>query len=261
VDEVLHQIDRIGELQRRFLPRTLPQLPGWQWTGYHRQGRWPGGDYYNLLTRPDGRLAVFLGDASDQGATSTAMVAMVHVLLRACPLSSGKDRSPYCPFDEPILQPPHVLLGHLNHVLVENSLEEQFMTAFSGVLDPADGLFHYADAGHPAPRWWRAKTKSVEALPLAPGYPLGLDADSTYHRRWIEIQPGDALIFMSDGLVAGWNPQGKSLGLKRLDQIIAESAGEGANAVKAAIVSEWEEMLDDQTPADDMTLLVLERLP
>jgi serine phosphatase RsbU (regulator of sigma subunit) len=65
---------------------------------------------------------------------------------------------------------------------------------------------------------------------------------------------------MSDGLVAGWNPQGVSLGVKRLDQIIAEAAGEGAAAVKAAIVSEWEDALEDQEPGDDMTLLVLERL-
>lgn len=260
MDERLRQINRIGELQRRFLPRVLPQLPGWQWAGYHRPGRWPGGDYYNLLTRPDGRLAVFLGDASDQGATSTAMVAMVHVLLRACPLSSGTNRSPYCPFEEPILQPPHILLEHLNRVLVENSLEEQFMTAFCGVLDPADGHFHYAGAGHPAPRWWRARTETIEPMPTAPGYPLGLDAESTYHRRWIEIEPGDAVVFMSDGLVAGWNPHGVSLGVKRLDQIIAESAGEGAAAVKAAIVGEWEDALEDQEPADDTTVLVLERL-
>lgn len=257
---MLRQIDRIAELQKRFLPRVLPRTPGWQWAGYHRQGRWPGGDYYNLLARPDGRVALFLGDASDQGATSAATVAMVHVLLRACPLSSGSDRTPYCPFHEPVLQPPHVLLEHLNRVLVENSLEEQFMTAFCGVLDPADGLFHYADAGHPAPRWRRARSKSIEAVPMAPGYPLGLEAESTYHRRWIEIESGDMLVFMSDGLVAGWNPRGEMFGLQRLDEIIAESAGEGAAAVKAAIASEWEELLDGQEPADDATLLVLERL-
>ncbi len=183
MDETLRQIDRIGESQRRFLPRVLPQTPGWQWAGYHRPGRWPGGDYYNVLARPDGRLSLFLGDASDQGATSTALVAMVHVLLRACPLSSGNDRTPYCPLHEPVLQPPHMLLEYLNHVLVENSLEEQFMTAFCAVLGPADGLFHYADAGHPAPRWWWARTKTVEAVPTAPGYPLGLEEQSTYHRR------------------------------------------------------------------------------
>ena len=73
--EMLRQIDRIAELQQRFLPRKLPQLAGWHWAGYHRAGRRPGGDYYNLFARPDGRLAMFLGDASDHGAISAALVA------------------------------------------------------------------------------------------------------------------------------------------------------------------------------------------
>ena len=257
--EMLRQIDRIAELQQRFLPRKLPQLAGWHWAGYHRAGRRPGGDYYNLFARPDGRLAMFLGDASDHGAISAALVAMVHVMLRACPLSSGKDRSPFCPLTEPVLQPPHILLEHLNRVLVENSLDEQFMTAFCGVLDPADGTFHFANAGHPEPRWWRKKKGGVEAVATASGYPLGLETASTYHRRWIEIAPGDLLVLFSDGLLASWNPAHEIFELQRLDQIISDTAREGADAVSAAITGEWDKLLAGKEPADDATILVLER--
>jgi len=114
------QIERMGELQRRLLPRELPRLEGWSFAGYYRVGRWPGGDVYDFLQLPDNRTTLIVADASDQGATSTASVAVLHVLLHACPLSSGKDHAPFCPIQQPSYQPPHVLLQHLNRVLYEH---------------------------------------------------------------------------------------------------------------------------------------------
>jgi sigma-B regulation protein RsbU (phosphoserine phosphatase) len=123
---------------------------------HYSAGFWPGGDYYDVLPLPDNRLLFLVADASDQGAASSALALMVRVVLHSCPLNLGAARLPSCPLATPSDQPPHVLLGHLSRVLAENKLEEQFMTAFCGVLDPADGWFRFANAGHPYPRWWRA---------------------------------------------------------------------------------------------------------
>ena len=165
--ERVRQLRMIGEWQRHLLPRELPQLPGWHIAGHYTAGPWPGGDYYECLRLPDGRILVLVADASDQGAPAAALVAMVRVVLHSCPLASGVERLPFCPLHETLVQPPHILLGHLNRVLVENSLEEQFLTAFGGVLNPAAGTFHYANAGHPAPRWWRAAGRPTHT-PQAP---------------------------------------------------------------------------------------------
>src|SRR5262249_4544217 len=161
---------------------------------------------------PDGRLFVLIADASDQGAPSAALVAIVRVVLHSCPLSSGVERLPFCPFSQPLIQPPHILLGHLNRILAENSLQEQFLTAFCGVFDSVDGIFHYANAGHPAPRWWRASTGEVEPLRDAAGLPLGVDSKASYHHKRIEIEPGDLLILYSDGLTAAQNGHGQLFG-------------------------------------------------
>ena len=128
-----------------------PSCPagGWPFTTPWAAG--PAATTTTSLPLPDGRLLFLVADASDQGARRRRWWPIVRVLLHSCPLSSGVDRLPFCPFREPLTQPPHVILGHLNGMLFENSLPEQFMTAFCGVLDPVDGNLHYANAGHPAP--------------------------------------------------------------------------------------------------------------
>jgi serine phosphatase RsbU (regulator of sigma subunit) len=243
MSELQRQLQTLGELQRHLLPRQIPQPTGWQIAAHYAVGRWPGGDYYDVLPLPDGRFLLLVADASDQGAPSAALVAMVRVVLHACPLSSGVER----------------LLGHLNRVLVENSLEEQFLTAFCGVLDSLDGTFHYANAGHPAPRWWRASSRVAESLRDAAGLPLGVDRKASYHHKRMEIEPGDVLLFYSDGLTAAQNHQGQVFGWERLDDILLETAIYGAEAVKSTVLAKLDEFLDRKEPEDDVTLLIVER--
>jgi sigma-B regulation protein RsbU (phosphoserine phosphatase) len=189
----------------------------------------------------------------------TALVAVTRAVLHSCPLSSGTERLPFCPFSEPLLQPPHILLGHLNHVLVENSLEEQFLTAFCCILDTADGTIHYANAGHPAPRLWRSSSQVVEAVRDVAGLPLGVDRRASYHHKRIEIEPGDVVLLYSDGLTAAQNHHGQMFGCERLDDALRATAADGAEAVKSAVLARFGDFLDGNDPEDDVMFLILER--
>jgi len=253
------QIQTLAALQRHLLPRDIPQPVGWLIAVHYAVGLWPGGDYYDFLSLPDGRIILLVADASDQGAPSAALVAMIRVVLHSCPLSSGVARLPFCPFAEPVMQPPHVLLEHLNHVLVENSLEEQFLTAFCGILNSVDGTFHYSNAGHPAPRWWRASSRVVESLRDASGLPLGINRKACFHHKRIEIEPGDLVLLYSDGLTAAQNDQGQMFGCERLDDALRDAAPRGAEAVKSTVLAKFEDFLDGNDPEDGVTLLVVER--
>jgi sigma-B regulation protein RsbU (phosphoserine phosphatase) len=259
VGELLRQLRSVGELQRRLLPRTVPRPDGWRVAVHYAVGRWPGGDYYDFVALPDGRLLLLLADAGDRGPAAAALVAMVKATVHACPLSSGADRLPFCPVRDPVLQPPHILFGHLNRVLWEHSLEEQFLAAFAAVLEPIDGTCHYANAGRPAPLWRRAATGAVEALRDAVGLPLGADRRSSYHQRRIEIGRGDVLLFFSDGLVAAQGQGGRVFGCEPLDEVLREAGGDGAEAVKGAVLDRFDEFLGGNKPFDDVTLLVVER--
>jgi sigma-B regulation protein RsbU (phosphoserine phosphatase) len=259
-NEVERQLRLMGDWQQHLLPRVLPQPAGWNLAACYALGRWPGGDFYDVLPLADGRLVLVVADASDQGAPATALVAILRVVLHACPLSSGKDQLPFCPFSEPLVQPPHILLSHLNRVLVENSLKEQYLRAFCGVLDPVDGNFRYANAGHPYPRWWHAGTRHVEAVRDATGQPLGVDPHAAYHQRRIELEPGDLLVIYSSGLTAALNENGHWSTCQLLDEAIRQAADRGAEAVKDRIITAIDECKGLSGLTDDVTFLVVERV-
>lgn len=260
MNQLLHQVRLLGELQRHLLPRDLPRPPGWRLAVHYAVGRWPGGDYYDVLDLSDGKLLLFFGDASDEGAPATALVAMVRVLLHSCPLSSGREQLPFCPLREPLLQPPHIILGHLNRVLAENSLAEQFLTAFCGTLNTLEGSLHYANAAHPVPRWWRAAGQHVEPLPDTSGVPLGMHDHTAYHHKRIEIGEGDKLVFYSDGLITAQNERGQMFGCERLDEALADAASQRAEGVKTAVLARLDGFCAGCQLQDDVTLVVLERM-
>jgi sigma-B regulation protein RsbU (phosphoserine phosphatase) len=257
--EVLQQLEAVGALQRHLLPRTIPRLAGWDLAIHYKPGYWPGGDYYDFFPLPDKRLMFLVADAGDRGPAAVALASMLRVVLHSCPLSSGVEQLPFCPFRDPLIQPPHLILGHLNRVLFENSLVEQFMAAFSGVLSPADGELRYACAGHLPPRWWRSAKRTVEPLPDNPGLPLGLAANSSYHHKRTDLDPGDVLVLCSGGLTSARNAQEQAFGWERLDDAVRHGAPEGAVAVKETVVSRLNEFLDGKPAQDDVTLLVLEK--
>jgi phosphoserine phosphatase RsbU/P len=257
--ELQRQLSLLRDLKRHLLPREAPQLEGWEVAVHHAGGHWPGGDYYDFLTLPDGRVQLFLAGANEQGAPATALAAMVRVLMHSCPLTSGADRLPYCPLHETIVQPPHLILGHLNRVLVENSLEEQFLSAICGLLDPVDGNVHFANAGHPLPLWWHASLNTLEPICDAVGLPLGIDCRASYHHRRVQLNPRDLLVLYTDGLTSTQDNQGRTFGRARLEDAIKSSAAQGAESVKQALISTLNNFLNDEFAQEDVTLLVLER--
>jgi sigma-B regulation protein RsbU (phosphoserine phosphatase) len=257
--DLVRQLDAVAALQRRLLPRQIPQPRGWRFATHYAVGPRPGGDYYDFLPLPDGRLLLFIADASDEGGPSAALVAMVRVVLRACPLSSGTEHLPFCPLRGEVVQPPHLILGHLNRVLAENSLDNQFMTAFCGLLSPADGSLRYANAGHVPPRLWRATTRTVEPLRDAAGLPLAMEPHTAYHHKGLCVEPGDVLVLYSDGLTACQDGRGAIFGTEQLDDIVRRRAPDGAEALKAGIVAGLATFLGKEEAQDDVTLVILER--
>lgn len=259
MQNMARQIRMMGDWQRHLLPRKTPDPPGWQIAAHYAVGAYPGGDYYDFLTLPDGRILFLIGDASDEGGPACALVALVRVMMHSCPLNSGVGRLPFCPMSGEVVQAPHIILGNLNRVLVENSLEEQHMTVLCGLLSPLEGELHYANAGHLAPRWWHARTRTVELLRSPTGLPLGLDVHASYHHQRVAIEPGDVLLAYSDGITTALNKAGYAFGQGRLDDALRDLAPQGAQTLKNGLVARLSDFLDERDSQDDVTLLVFER--
>jgi phosphoserine phosphatase RsbU/P len=249
----------LADLQRRLLPRQVPQPGGWQVAAHCRVHPCPGGNYYDFWPLPDGRLALLVADASAHGAAAAVMVAQVRLALHSCPLSSGAGRLPFCPLDARLTQPPQAILGHLNQVLHENWRGDESLAAFYGVLDPGSGVLLYANAGHPPPRLWRAGAGRVEPAPDVTGPPLGLGLADVDVQCRLTLEPGDVLACFTGGLTGARNRRGEEFGLGRLDAAIAEGAVQGAEEVKRQVLTSLEQFLAGESPQDDLTLVVVER--
>ena len=252
------QIEAITTWKRHLGSGTLPRIDGWEWAAYASENDWPGGDYFDVQLLNDGQWLVFLADASGHGGAAAVMAALAHMVLRSCPLTSGQDRAPFCPIHGPTQTPP-IILSRLNHVLVENSLDEQFMTALLGQWKPASARLDFVVAGHPLPRCWRQARQHVETVLNRAGLPLGISPAETYPLSHVTFEPGDAIVIFTDGLIEMRNSQSEMFGIARLHAIIQETAPEGAEAVKAGLLAGLEEFSQGNRDQDDVTFLVLKR--
>ncbi|MEV6978203.1 SpoIIE family protein phosphatase [Kitasatospora sp. NPDC093806] len=178
---------RATELQRAMLPRTLPRLAGVASAARYlpsTEGMQIGGDWYDLLRLPDGRIGLVIGDVQGHNAEATAVMGQLRSGLRAY-ATDGHD--------------PAATLARTSRLLAELDTE-LFATCLYLTLDPADGTLRAARAGHPAPVRVTADARAVE-LELPGGPPLGVAPDRPYPLAVERLAPGETLLAYTDGLV------------------------------------------------------------
>ncbi|PLZ38436.1 guanylate cyclase, partial [Fischerella thermalis WC542] len=198
--ERLDQELEIGaEIQRRLLPRQCPSIPGVVLAARCKPANRVGGDYYdfvptnhNLILPPNaretaesGRWALVIGDVMGKGVPAGLIMTMMRGMLRGEVLHSNT---------------PAQILQNLNRVMyadLENS--NRFVTLFYSEYDPKTKLLSYSNAAHNPPMWWHASTKTVTRLDTL-GMLIGLDANSQYENGQAQLEPGDTIIYYTDGL-------------------------------------------------------------
>lgn len=228
-------------IQQTLLPQALPDLPGWRLEALYRPARAVGGDFYDFIDLPGGRLALVIGDVTDKGTPAALVMAATRAILRA---ASAR------------VTAPGQVLAEANAALQPDLPPRMFATCFYAVLDPATGQVAFANAGHDQP-YLRRRTGEVVAL-QARGMPLGALPGMRYEEGAVTLAPGDGLLFYTDGVAEAHDPAGEMYGFPRLKTFVAGRAiGPG---LISALLSDlagftgpgWEQ-------EDDVTLVVLER--
>ena len=175
--ERLEQELHVAQLiQQNFLPRHLPDLPGWQVAAYYRPARAVGGDFYDFIDLPDGLIGLVVGDVTDKGIPAAMVMAATRSVLRAAA--------------QRLLDPGEVL-ERVNDHLCPEIPPNMFVTCFYGVLDPASGRLRYANAGHNLPFVCTAGEPSELR---ATGMPLGLMPDMRYEECEAVLEPGASVL-------------------------------------------------------------------
>jgi len=235
-------LEQAAEIQRMLLPAAPPVVPGVELAGHNAACRTVGGDYYDFLPCPEGRVALVLGDVSGKGIPAALLMASLQARIQALA-------------EEPC--GPGRLLGRLNRMLAASSPTNRFVSLFFCVLDPRSGEMAWSNAGHNPPMLVRAGGR-VERLEGG-GMVLGVVADSTYEESRTLVEPGDLLALYSDGLTEARSPGDEEYGEGRLAEILREGRGrplpEVIETAKAAVAA-WR---GGAPPEDDVTLVLARR--
>jgi serine phosphatase RsbU (regulator of sigma subunit) len=226
-------------IQQQLLPKEMPSLPGWRVAAYYRPAREVGGDFYDFLGLPDGRVALVTGDVTDKGIPAALVMATTHSILRG---------------DAPGLVAPGAVLERANSRLYPDIPASMFVTCLYAVLDPASGRLVYANAGHNLP--YAATADGVTEL-RATGMPLGAMPGMTYEENEAHLAPGESVLLHSDGLVEAHAPSGEMFGFPRLRKVVEDGGGE--SLIEECLTELRKFTGPDWEQEDDITLVVLQR--
>jgi serine phosphatase RsbU (regulator of sigma subunit) len=237
------ELEHAAEIQRRLLPSSAPEIAGFDLAGYNSPCRTVGGDYYDFLMYPDGRVALFLGDVSGKGLGAALLMSSLQARIQV------------------LLEEPESLAGRifrLNRSVAANCPSNCFITLFAAVLDPASGELEYCNAGHNPPLLLRTSNE-VEPL-AATGIPLGIQREATYEQKSCHMEPGDVLVLFSDGVTEARAPGvEEEFGEQRLVTVIQEKRSSTAAGLIDAVNAELLSFTHGTPPADDITMVLARR--
>ena len=236
------ELEQAAEIQSQFLPACAPQVPGLELAGFNASCRTVGGDYYDFLTYPDGRVAVMVGDVCGKGMP--AALLMMGLQARVQVLAG-----------EP--NPPAVVVDKLNRVLAAAALNTRFISFFFALLDPASGELAYSNAGHNPPLLIRANG-TLEWLTEG-GPVLGIVPNAAYDEVRCVLNSGDVAVLYSDGVTDATNAQVEDFGEARLSEVLQQVHHCSADAILSALTKSVKDWAAGTPAPDDITVVVIKK--
>jgi sigma-B regulation protein RsbU (phosphoserine phosphatase) len=227
------------EVQLRLLPPEAPSHPHAEMAVRFLPARSIGGDLYDFIDYGPDRTAIVLGDVSGKAAPAALFAALVSGIMR-----SAAQQQPG----------PADMLAHLNDALQERKLDSQYVTLLFALWNDENQTLQVANSGAIQPVFCR----SGESLTVkAEGFPLGLFPNVTYEEFNVATQPGDVIIFVSDGILDAENEQDEMYGQENLSALLCASRELPACEIADAILADVARFQGGKERFDDETIIVL----
>jgi sigma-B regulation protein RsbU (phosphoserine phosphatase) len=231
------------DIQQAMLPTAAYQAPGIEAFGMTRPANTVGGDFYDILQLPDGRVLLALGDVAGKGSPAALLMALLLAMLRTL-VDEGFDGAK--------------LMARLNVQITKHAPRSRFVTLFLGTYNPVTGELAYVNAGQNPPLLRKANG-SCEWLREG-GIALGMFDSATYAEGQLTLKPGDVLVMYSDGITEAENPEGHPFDEAGLKRVLDGSWG-SAKELGWATFEAVERHSRERRLLDDLTVLVARRLP
>jgi serine phosphatase RsbU (regulator of sigma subunit) len=233
-------------IQRSLMPRRFPELPGWEIAAAYEAAREVGGDLYDafpIQERP-GVLAFTIADVTGKGIPAALLMADTRALIHA-----AADHAP----------DPAESLARVNRILREERATTLFVTVAHGTIEAATGAAVVAGGGH-EPLHVIHPDGSLTTIEVG-GHVIGMAADVDARPTRLTIQRGDTLVAHTDGVTEARSPSGGFYGDDRFEALLATLGDRSAGGVVDAVIDDVTAFRAGAEPFDDLTLLVIRRLP
>ena len=238
------ELEVAREIQLAMLPSGTYTANDIEICGATRPANTVGGDFYDVLPLPDGRIVIAVGDVAGKGSPAALLMALLLAMLRTL-------------VDEEL--EPRALVERLNSQIWRHSPASRFITIFYAVYTPATGVLTYVNAGQNPPLI-RHSDGTFERLG-GTGVALGMFDRSTYGSVDTRIDPGEILILYSDGITEAENPSGQPLEEPGLQAIVETYRADTPAQLGLHILREVERYAQASRFTDDLTILILKRKP
>ena len=236
------ELELARDLQAGLIPRDLPQTDQYEIAAHYEIANTVGGDIYDFVPLPDGRIAVLFGDASGHGMAAGLVMAVAHAAFRT---QLEVDPS------------PAAVITSLNRILCRTGGPRSFFACCYVVLSPS-GEFVITTAGHPQVLRVDANGKVIERLGYG-SYPLGIKKGLVWRYDHGRLDPGERLVFHSDGLTEARNANGREFGDAFVEAVLGWNAAASAATIVQTLVEELRLFTGGRLPEDDVSLAVVRR--
>ncbi|MFV2068029.1 MAG: PP2C family protein-serine/threonine phosphatase [Pirellulales bacterium] len=231
-------------IQRGFMPRRTPSIPGYECATWWMATDAVGGDYCDLIPLKDHRFGLAVADVSGHGLGPSLIMAAVRAALHALVLEYSE---------------PEVLLNLLGRSLSGDLGEDRFITMILAVLDPVDHSIQYANAGQAPVLHFEAATREFFQLEST-GMPIGVVDTPHYHQGWpLTVEAGDLLVLATDGIVEAMDRHDRKFGRERLEAILRKTATLPVDEMARQIGEAVQNHYEGTNPPDDLTILLVRR--
>ncbi|MBU0617515.1 MAG: SpoIIE family protein phosphatase [Planctomycetes bacterium] len=237
-----HDLEVARGIQQSLFPKENPVIEGYEVAGWNRPADETGGDAYDFIPLQDGRLAVFLADATGHGIGAALVIAQGRSLLRAM-LSVTQDL-------------PTIAAG-VNDLLAEDLDDGRFVTAFIGILDPRAHALEYVSGGQGplllvSPNSVESRIANAVPFAVIPG--VKYDAPERF-----ELSPGATLVLLTDGFYEAVNPDDEQFGEKRVVEFVKRKAAVPLPQLIDDLHADIEAFTQGCKQADDLTAVLIRR--
>ncbi len=235
-----HELNLAREIQQGLLPRHKPQLPGYEVEAVWQSAREMAGDFYDYFNLNQQSFGVVIADVSDKGAPSALFMAVARSMIRAYAFAGLS---------------PRETLSQTNDLILDDAESGMFVTVYHSVFYD-DGHSIHINAGHNPPVLFHASTGKAGLMSQG-GRAIGWFPDNPLSEAELRLEPGDVIVYYTDGLTDAENVNKDNFGEARLCRAVEEAAGQSAGDILQHILDSVDHFAQGVVPFDDLTLMVV----